>query len=238
MSMSPRFRFHARPDGSLTTGTGRSGRRLVVGGVLGLLVLWGLLYLAFARWREEYRARAEFGRTAVAPAIDPLAEVVPPDVDPRAWAEAVAGTHDLLDRLVGANVLTLAAMEALRDDLADRVTSARERPDRAGLILVGLWVEMEAKAGPALAGAPRPRLLAPALALEPLARSEPPDLDRVAWRSALDETRLRLVEAAGRRPGQADELAEAVAARARIDRPDQARAALAALETQVLTTTP
>src|SRR5579862_7141410 len=59
-----------------------SGRRFITVGVLSVLILWGLLYLAFRDWRERYRERAAFGKNYVATAIDPLAKIIPPGTDP------------------------------------------------------------------------------------------------------------------------------------------------------------
>src|SRR5947209_3382467 len=77
-------------------GPGHSGRRFVVLTGLGVVVLWGVLSLAFRDWRARYRERAEFGATHVAPAIDALAGVAPPGIAPDAWRRTVAETRALL----------------------------------------------------------------------------------------------------------------------------------------------
>ncbi len=79
----------------------------MIGAVLVLIVLWGTLQVAFRVWRTGYRDRAAFGVTQVAPAIDPLAALVPPDVSPTAQREAVAETHAALVTLTAANLLDL-----------------------------------------------------------------------------------------------------------------------------------
>jgi hypothetical protein len=124
-----------------------SGRRFVIIAVLAVLVIWGVLYLVFRDWRTHYRERAAYGASQVAPAIDPLAAIVPPDVDPLAWRDAVARTHDLLLTVTASNLLTLDEMRALRAELDQAVARARAHPKTARNELAGVWDTMTARAG-------------------------------------------------------------------------------------------
>lgn len=165
--------------------SGGSGRRLVIGAVLGVLVLWGSLQVAFRLWRSHYRERAAYGRSVVAPAIDPLARIVPADelpraartagclgigavaaavapvdIDPAAWRAAVADTHDLLAAVTSANLLSLDDMHALADQIQQRV--ARAQPPTARAELTDLWDDLESRSSPIITGRhPRPTLLPP-----------------------------------------------------------------------------
>ena len=102
----------ARSGEPPATASGRSGRALVIGAVLGVGLLWGVLSLAFSGWRGRYHERAAFGAREVAPAIDPLADVVPPGVALHDWRQAVARTHAMLVALTAANLLDRPRMEA------------------------------------------------------------------------------------------------------------------------------
>lgn len=94
-----------------------SGRRFVVGAVLGLLLVAGGLGLAFRAWREGYRRRAAFGAGRVAPSILPLAGTVPPGVELADWAHAVAQVRDLIVAVTRSNLMGRAQMESLRAEL-------------------------------------------------------------------------------------------------------------------------
>ncbi len=126
-----------------------SGRRFVVAGIIATLLIWGAVYLAFLYWRATYRTLAEFGASQVAPLVDPLADRVPPGVDPASWKSAVADTHAMLVALTGAGLLDRPRMEALRTDVAARV--ARATPETARAELTRLWDDIESRAGPAVA---------------------------------------------------------------------------------------
>jgi hypothetical protein len=125
-----------------------SGRRFVIAGVIGVLAVWGAVYLGFLAWREQYRALAAFGETEVAPLVDPLADVVPPGVDPGAWRKAVADTHAMLVALTAAGLLDRDGMEGLRSEVAARVAASSPETVRCELIL--LWDDVQRKAGPAI----------------------------------------------------------------------------------------
>jgi hypothetical protein len=126
-----------------------SGRKAVVALVLTILALWLVLDLSFRSWKARYNALAEFGASKVAPAIDPLARTLPPDVPPNDWRVAVADTHAMLLALTGAGVLDQPQMEQLRQDINQRVAQAR--PETAVKTLAGLWDDLERQAGPVIA---------------------------------------------------------------------------------------
>jgi hypothetical protein len=123
-----------------------SGRRLVLGAGVVMLLLWAILFLAFREWRARYRERARFGAVAVAPAIDGFNEVDPPGVDPISWREAVRDAHDMIRTVTGSNLLSRAQMEALRDELTAAVSRSRARPETAVAELAGVWDAMTDRA--------------------------------------------------------------------------------------------
>ncbi|MDR3639554.1 MAG: hypothetical protein P4L84_37480 [Isosphaeraceae bacterium] len=150
-----RLRFEVNaPEGPAG---GHSGRRLVTVGVLVVLVAWGGLYQTFRIWRSRVLARAAYGAREVAPAVDPLAQMVPEGVAPDDWRTAVGQTHELLVTLTGANLLDRPQMEQLRAELAARVAAAR--PETARTVLRSIWDDLCARAGPVLALRPRPKIL-------------------------------------------------------------------------------
>jgi hypothetical protein len=139
---------------------GLSGRVFVAGLIVTILVLWGSLFLTFRLWKSSYRERAEFGAQVIAPAIDPLAAVVPPDVGPEAWHQAVADTHAMLVTVSGSNLLDRPEMTALGEKIRAQVASAH--PETARDSLAQLWDEMERQAGPVVTEHhARPKLLPP-----------------------------------------------------------------------------
>ncbi|WP_165235984.1 hypothetical protein [Aquisphaera insulae] len=143
--------------------TGHSGRRLVVGAGVVMVVLWMVLFLAFREWRAKYRERARFGAVAVAPAVDRFAEIGPPGVDPIAWRQAVRDTHDMIRAVTGSNLLSLDQMKSLRDELAAAADRSRAHPDTAVAELAGIWdamadrAEFVLKEGPSGRRQPHPR---------------------------------------------------------------------------------
>jgi hypothetical protein len=133
-----------RPAGAAEgMGARHSGRAFVTAAVVTILLIGGGLSLAFHHWRAGYRARADFGRSAVASAVVPLAEQVPPGVPPTQWRRAVDQTRALLVEVTASGRLDRPQMQALRDDLARRVAGAR--PETARAELARIWDEMEAK---------------------------------------------------------------------------------------------
>ena len=129
--------------------------------VLGVLVLWGSLYLAFRHWRAGYRERQAFGALHVAAAVDPLAAVVPVGESPESWRLAVAETHAMLLTLTAANVLDRAAGRPEPARLRPGLPLP-SRPSTARAELSSLWDEVESRAGPIVRSRhPRPALLPP-----------------------------------------------------------------------------
>ncbi len=126
-----------------------SGRRVVGVMVAAVLTLWLGLDLAFRSWQARHRARAEFGATRVAPAIDPLAASPPPGVSPLEWRRAVADTRAMLLALTASGFLDEPKMEALRREIAAKVAAAR--PETARTTLAALWDDLERRAGPLIA---------------------------------------------------------------------------------------
>jgi hypothetical protein len=181
-----------------------SGRRFVILAALAVLAIWGVLDLVFRDWRARYRRRAAYGASHVAPAIDPMAETVPPGVDPAAWRDAVSRTHDMLRTVAASNLLGLDEIQRLRAELDAAV--ARARPETARAELAAVWdaiadrAEFLLKDGRSADGERhrRPDVLPSyaetrvAPALDPLAELVPPGVEPAAWRDALSRTRARL----------------------------------------------
>jgi hypothetical protein len=148
---------------------GYSGRRFVVLAICTIAAIWGVTYLVFTSWRAGYRARAAFGATQVVPAIDPLASVIPPEVDPNAWRDAVERTHDMLLTVTSSNLLGLEQMRQLRAELEQAVARAGARPETARDELATIWNRIEERGGFLLKDErseqgtrhPRPKLLPP-----------------------------------------------------------------------------
>lgn len=175
--------------------SGYSGRRLVVAGVATILALWGLLYLMFVVWRSDYRQRTQYGIRAVLPALDPLARARPPGISPADWDETIAETRAMVARITGSGALDLPQMQALRTELAER--AARTTPQTAVSELLGLWADLEARAGPLLADTAYPRLLAPGLIAGRLVRIVPSGIEPAQWSRAVGATQGMLVAVAG-----------------------------------------
>jgi hypothetical protein len=192
----------------LWRGRSYSGRRFVTLAVLAVVILWGLLYVVFREWRARYRVRAAYGANQVVPAIDPLAEVDPPGVDPGRWRDAVAGTHAMLLTVTASNLLGLAAMRDLRLELDGAVARARAHPETAVAELAAIWDDMSERGEFLLKDTrplkgdrhPRPEFLPSygadrvAPALDPLVELAPPGVDPGRWRDAVARTRGLLLD--------------------------------------------
>jgi hypothetical protein len=126
---------------------GHSGRRFVIVAGITVLLIWGALYLIFREWRAKYRERAAYGLTQVVPAIDPLAEITPPSLDPIAWRDAVLQTHAMLATVTSSNLLDAAEMRQLRAELDQAVTQARTHPETALNELAAIWNVQADRAG-------------------------------------------------------------------------------------------
>jgi hypothetical protein len=118
---------------------GHSGRRFVLVAGVTVLLIWGALYLIFREWRANYRERAAYGLTQVVPAIDPLAEIAPPGLDPIAWRAAVRETHALLVTVISSNLLGVKEIRQLREELDQAVNRARAHPETAVGELAVIW---------------------------------------------------------------------------------------------------
>ncbi len=118
---------------------GHSGRRFVLVAGITVLLIWGALYLIFREWRAKYRERAAYGLTQVVPAIDPLAEIAPPSLDPIAWRDAVQETHAMLVTVISSNLLDVKEMRQLREELDQSVARARTHPETALGELAAIW---------------------------------------------------------------------------------------------------
>jgi hypothetical protein len=125
---------------------GHSGRRFVIVAGFVVLLTWGGLYLAFQGWRANYRERAAYGASHVVSVIGPLKEVVPPDVEPTAWRDAVDKTRAMLTTVVGSNLLDLDDMNKLRTELDQLVARVQAHPESARTELAAIWDEMADRA--------------------------------------------------------------------------------------------
>ena len=140
---------------------------LVAGAVL--LVIWGVLYWNFRDWKTRYRRRASYGATQVVPAIDPMATLVPPGVDPDAWRDAVQETRAMLATVVGSNLLDIEDMDRLRTELMQHAERAQADPAAARDELAAIWNELADRAeflfqdsrSPRGERHPRPKILPP-----------------------------------------------------------------------------
>jgi hypothetical protein len=185
----------------------------VILAAIAVLVVWGLLYLVFREWRARYKARAAYGANQVAPAIDAFAEVVPEGVEADRfmgagiffllWRDAVARTHDMLKTVTASNLLGLAEMRDLRDELDRAAARAREHRDAAVAELAAVWDAMSERGEFLLKDTrslkadrhPRPAILPSygadrvAPALDPLSDLAPEGVGADRWRDAVARTR-------------------------------------------------
>jgi hypothetical protein len=118
---------------------GHSGRRFVLVAGITLVVIWAILYVIFIDWRAKYRARAAYGATHVVAALDPLETIVPPDVPPDDWRDAVARTRAMLTMVTGSNLLDRKEMETLRAELDQFAARAAAHPETGPRELAGIW---------------------------------------------------------------------------------------------------
>jgi hypothetical protein len=126
---------------------GHSGRRFVLVAGITVLSIWGALYLVFRDWRAKYHERTAYGMTQVVPAIDPLAELTPPTLDPIAWRDAVQRTHNMLVTVVSSNLINVAEMQRIRAELDEAVARAQTRPEMAVDELASIWNNLADRAG-------------------------------------------------------------------------------------------
>jgi hypothetical protein len=135
-----------------------SGRWFVGAGVVGLLLLWGALYVVFSLWRSGVEERIAFGKSQVAPIVADLAGLEPPGIDREDWRRAVADTEAMLTEVVGTGRMDDSRLQSLRSDLRRRVAQAHQSPESAPEILTGIWDEM-ARVSPFRSGTERPELI-------------------------------------------------------------------------------
>lgn len=151
---TPRFRIESEKVEPLAP-QGVSGRVVVICACVVVLCIWGGLTLGMRAWKADYESKAEFGRTQIAPLVDPLAEMVPVGVEPAAWAAAVQDTHKMLHALTAASLLDMKMLEDLKSKLETQVNSAK--PETVQAMLTELWDDQIKKAGPVMnASAPPP----------------------------------------------------------------------------------
>ncbi len=189
-------------------GRGTSGRRFVIVSVIAVLVVWGLLYLAFRQWRAGYRERAAYGASQVAPAVDAFAAISPPGVDPARWRDAVDATHAMLLTFTASNLLGLDEMRALRDELDRAAARAKADRTRAVAELAAVWDNLSERGEFLLRDTrsrtgdrhPRPGILPSygedrvAPALDPLVDVHPPGVEPDRWRDAVERTRALVLD--------------------------------------------
>ena len=126
---------------------GHSGVRFVVVAAISVLLIWAALYLAFRDWRAKYRERTGYGMTQVVPAIDPLANITPPPVDPIAWRDAVQRTRAMLVTVISSNLLDISEMRQLRTELEQSVARRGPTPKRRLGELAAIWNNQADRAG-------------------------------------------------------------------------------------------
>jgi hypothetical protein len=137
--------------------------------VIVVLLTWGGLYLAFQRWRANYRERVAYGTSNVVPVIDLFKEVMPPGVDRTDWRDAVDKTRAMITTVVASNLLDRDDMDKLRLELDQRVATVHSNPEAAADELAAIWNEMADRAeflfqdsrAPTRDRHVRPKILAP-----------------------------------------------------------------------------
>jgi len=206
---SPRVRNRGAGTAAIPwLGPGHSGRRFVILALIAFLIVSGALYLVFREWRAWYRARAAYGASQVAPAIDAFAELNPPDLSPREWRDAVARTHELLVTVTASNLLGLTEMRELRGELQRAAARAQDQPATAVGELAAVWDDMAERGEFLMKDTrsfdhdrhPRPTILPSygkdrvAPGLDPLDSLAPPGVDPARWREAVARTRELVLE--------------------------------------------
>jgi hypothetical protein len=187
---SPRtLRFdEARGDLAIgELGTPRSGRWFVVALVFLLAAFALALFVAFRQWRSRHDSLADYGANRVAEALRPLADKVPPQLDPDAWARIVEQARRLVVGLTASGTMNIDQMRRLRAEIQELTLAAR--PETVAGSLESLWSDLERRAGPGLTRAPRFEL---ASTISRLSRLEPPGLERERWLASVVNTRAML----------------------------------------------
>ncbi len=235
-SIARRHNAFSRMSRAGKRSVGHSGTRLVIIAGFTVLVIWGALNVVFRDWRARYRERAAYGSSVVVPAIDPLAQLVPPGVDAVAWREAVRQTRSMLTTVTGSNLLGIDEMRALRAQIDQAVARALDRPETACQELASLWDSIGEQAEflfqdsrsqsgerhrrPAILPSYGATHVAPVV--DVLAEISPPKVEPDAWRHAVSQTHDMLVSLTG---SNAFTIERMRAARSRLDQlVEQARA--------------
>jgi hypothetical protein len=120
-----------------------SGRVFVATSIVVILVLAGVLALAFRAWKSQYQARVAHGDAMVVKAIEPLAELTPPNLSASDWSKAVAQTRAMLETVVRSNLLDIPQLDAFGAGIAEKVAAARARPETAPAELGAIWDDVE-----------------------------------------------------------------------------------------------
>ena len=110
-----------------------------------------------------------YAANQLVPVITPLESIVPPNVDPQAWRDAVNQTREMLLTVTESNRLTVRKMGYLRADLEQVVARVLAHPESAVNELAVLWNDKTDRAAPPskerrLPGenqSPRPSILSP-----------------------------------------------------------------------------
>ncbi|WP_169979540.1 hypothetical protein [Tautonia rosea] len=135
-----------------------SGRWFVGAGVVGLLIVWGVLYGLFSIWREGIEERIAFGKTQVVPIVAKLALLEPRGIDQKDWEQAVTDTQAMLEEVVGTGRMDRSRLQSLRSELEQHVVEAHQSPELAPEVLARIWDEM-AQLKQFRAGTERPELI-------------------------------------------------------------------------------
>lgn len=181
--------------GADVLGPTRSGRWFVMALAFVLGAFAVALFVAFRQWKSRHVELAAYGARHVATALSPLADKVPPGLEPAAWARVVEQARAVLVGLTASGTMDLDQMRRLRGQIQEMVLSAR--PETAAPALASLWNDLERRAGPGLTRAPRFEL---AGALGALAKIEAEGVAPEHWALLIVQTRAMLVALGNPRP--------------------------------------
>jgi hypothetical protein len=172
-----------------------------------VLLIWGTLYLFFRDWRAKYRERVRYGMAQVVQVIEPLQPLLPPNVDPVTWRDAVDQTRAMLLTLTSSNLLDVKEMDSLHFELTQRVRQAVRQPSTAVEELAEIWNQVADRGeflfrdsrSPSGERHTRPQIIPSYAAtrvvptIDPLTAIVPAGTDSAAWREAVDQTRAMLL---------------------------------------------
>ncbi len=122
-----------------------SGRVFVTTAIVVILVIAGVLGLAFRSWKAQYLARVAHGDARVVKAVEPLADpaLTPPEVPANDWREALAETRSMLEAVVRSNLLDVPQLDDFGARLAAQVAAARDGSETARDTLGAIWDDVE-----------------------------------------------------------------------------------------------